>query len=479
MDKKSVADLYREAVHNAHSSAQDTSFQLASTGHLYPSEMIVKQDDGHGAPILTAREYWQQQDQTAELVETPEALDSRGEMSRNGDRITDSFLDMDIREALEILASTCQRQIVVDDMVGGVISVEFEDMPFEDALQRVLLPLGLVYVEKNDIYLVAPPDPESPLFRHVAVRSYYQPRNHLGSKLVELLPKRYQEFYQVSDERNLIVIDAPSEIVREISERLSELDLPVEQVVLEAIVCVTAPDSGFRFGMDWNHVVGLNNVENLNVGLSGLAFSGSASPYGLDNAFSDFAVTSAFVRLLSQEGYVTIRAAPQVRAKDGEKASISIARETFFSLQPTSSNVLFRQDVQKVDAGITLIITPRVRGDLISLEIEKAEVSEDIRSNDSRPELTSNPYPIINRRQVSTKVDVVDGHTIVIGGLIQRQTVDRVNQIPLLGDLPGVGPFFRTVEKQEQDAEVAIFISPRIVPQSELSLPMCEHSVVD
>jgi type II secretory pathway component GspD/PulD (secretin) len=223
--------------------------------------------------------------------------------------------------------------------------------------------------------------------------------------------------------------------------------------------------------LDWGHVVGVQGVDSLKAGMTGLSFTGSASRNGFDNAFSDFAVTSAFVRLLAQEGYITIRAAPRVTAKDGEKASISINREAFFSLQPSGSNVLFRQDVQKVESGITLEIIPRVHGDMVSVNIGKAEVSEDIRASDSRAELTSNPFPIINRRVVSTNVNVQDGHTIVIGGLVQSQTVDRVNRIPGLSRLPLVGGMFKTIDKQKQDAEVAIFISPRIVPTQRNSLP--------
>ncbi len=310
-----------------------------------------------------------------------------------------------------------------------------------------------------------PPDPESPLFSLISTRFQYSPRNHTPTKLAALVPKRLSQYFQISDDRNLIAIEAPQKIAEDLLNRLQELDQPVQQVVLEAIVCVSAPDSGFRFGVDWNHTLKLNNIDQVKVGLTGLAFNGAASKYGVNNAFDDFAVTSAFVQLLAQQGYVTIRAAPRVTAKDGEKASIAIERETFFSLQPANANLLFRQDVQKVDAGINLMITPRIRGNMVSVEIERAEVSEDIRTNEPSSDQTANQFPIINRRRVSTKVDVLDGHTIVIGGLVQRQTVDQVNKVPFLGSLPVVGGLFRTVEKQEKDAEVAIFISPRIVHQ--------------
>ncbi len=379
--------------------------------------------------------------------------------------VSEVFEETDVRQALQILETSTGLTIIVDEQVGGVTSAQLNKVPLDDALTQILLPLGYVWVYRDGVYMVAPPDPKSPLFGYIAKRFQYTALHHPARKLADLLPTRFKDFYQVSEDRNIIVIDAPEVIGQDLEARLQELDQPVQQVVLEAIVCVTSPESNFRFGMDWNHVVTVGGVDKLNLGMTGLAFEGSSSAAGLNNVFSDFSVTSAFVKLLSQQGYITIRAAPRVTAKDGEKATISIARETFFTLQPNTNQLFFNNNFQKVEAGISLIITPHVRGDLVAMEIEKAEVSEDIRTNEALASQTSSTtFPIINRRQVSTKVDVRDGQTIAIGGLIQRQTVDKVNRIPFLGDLPAVGALFRSVEKQERDVEVAIFISPRLVP---------------
>ena len=378
-------------------------------------------------------------------------------------RVSEVFEQTDIREAIQILATAAGIEVVIDETVGGVTSAQIQDEYFEQALEKILLPVGLVYAQHGEKYLVAPPDPDSPLFYLISQRYQYSPNFHDVAKLTSLLPARFKPYLQSSTERNIIVVDAPKAIGDDLIERLRELDAPVPQIELEAIVCVVSPDSGFRFGLDWGHVVGVEGVDSLKAGLTGLTFSGATSKQGVSNAFSDFAVTSAFVRLLASEGYITIRAAPRVTAKDGEKANISINRETFFSLQPNNNSLLFQQNIQKVEAGISLEIIPRVHGDMISVKISKAEVSEDIRTSDSRSELTANPYPIINRRVVSTDVNVRDGQTIVIGGLVQRQTVDRINRIPGLSRIPIAGKLFQTIEKQEQDAEVAIFISPRIV----------------
>ena len=378
-------------------------------------------------------------------------------------RMTDMFDQTDIYEVIQILSTHFKVPIIADEAIGGSVTATIEEETLDEVLTKILLPLGLIHAEHEGRYIVSPPDPGSPLFSYIAKRSTYSPSNHNVVSLVGLLPTRFRNFIQTSPERNIAVIEAPDRLLKEITLRLAELDTPIGQVELEAIVCVVSPDSGFRFGLDWNHVVGVNDAQSLRIGLAGLAMSGSASKKGIEDAFSDFAVTSAFMRLLAQEGYITIRAAPRVTARDGEKASISLNRETFFSLQPDASNVFFRQDVQKVEAGISLEIVPRIHGDMIAVEIAKAEVSEDIRSS-SNADVSANPFPIINRRVVSTKVNVRDGNTIVIGGLVQRQTVDKINRIPGLSGLPGVGKLFQTVEKQEQDVEVAVFISPRIVP---------------
>lgn len=378
-----------------------------------------------------------------------------------GSLLTQTFEDTDVREAIQVIAQECGRSVVLDDGVGGTTSAVLVDETFENSLRKILMPLGYVFGKHGDVYLIGSPDPESPLFPYFSISGHYEPKHRKVDELVSLLPNRLRKYVRKAEGRNLILIDAPAEIVQETCTRMAEVDQAVPQVVLEAVVCVLAPDTAKKFGLDWSHSVKVDGNQSFNAGMSGLSFSGLSSRNGMNQAFTDFAVTSTFLRLLAQEGYVTIRAAPRVMAKDGEKATISINRETFFSLQPSNSSLLFRQDVQKVDAGITLEIIPTIRGDNVSVNIARAEVSEDIRS--SVTDTTNNTFPVINRRQVSTSVTVQDQQTIVIGGLVHRQTVEKINSIPGLSKLPLVGKLFTTIDKQQQDVEAAIFISPTII----------------
>jgi type II secretory pathway component GspD/PulD (secretin) len=394
--------------------------------------------------------------------------------------VSDIFAETDVRQAVQSLATQAGVSVVLDNTATGEVTCNIENEPFERALQRILLPLGLVYRKRDNVYLIGSNEPTSNLFPHIAESMDYRPQHLSAQELLALLPTRQSQFVRMVDKRNLIVIEAPKDTAQQIYTQLQCADQPIPQIMIEALICVVAPDKGLQFGMDWNHGLQVQGIDRLNVGLSGLSFTGQVSPYGANNAFDDFAVTSAFVKLLAKEGYVTIRAAPRVMAKDGEKAEISIARDTFFAIQQGNNQFLFNQNIQKVESGISLNLTPSIRGETVQIQIEKAEVSEDLRTIDPNQQITNNPYPIINRRNVATIVQVKDRQTIVIGGLMQKQMVDRETRIPFLGAMPWVGGVFRKTEKQETEAEVAIFISPTIVvPTAAPSNPVMEvHSLI-
>ena len=69
-------------------------------------------------------------------------------------------------------------------------------------------------------------------------------------------PRQMSGFVRLVEDSNMLVIEAPSQYMPTILKRIQRLDQPVPQVELEAIVCVVSPDSGFRFGLDWEHAVG-------------------------------------------------------------------------------------------------------------------------------------------------------------------------------------------------------------------------------
>ncbi|CAG1020179.1 partial Type IV pilus biogenesis and competence protein PilQ, partial [Patescibacteria group bacterium] len=75
----------------------------------------------------------------------------------------------------------------------------------------------------------------------------------------------------------------------------------------------------------------------------------------------------------------------------------------------------------------------------------------------------------IDKRELSTNVNVQDGETVVLGGIFQETIVDNVNNIPFFSDLPGVGFLFKNSKKQDDKSELLIFVTPKIVHDNQAS----------
>ena len=297
--------------------------------------------------------------------------------------VSDEFIETDAVEAIQSIAAQARVTVILDENISGAVTASINNESFADAIQKICLPLGLHMRMRGNQLLISDGDPESFLFSLVAQRLSYEPLHATPDELSKLLPEQLLRYVRIANARNMLIIEAPEDIARRIYSELAQYDQPVPQVVLEAMVVVISPDSGFQFGADFGNA-GINSADS-NFSLDGLALAG-AFPGAANQLFSRFATTSYFVRALEQQGYLSIRATPHVMAKNGEKAEISIARETFFSTLPASSQLLIRPNIQKVEAGITLEITPTIRGDNVLMVIDRAEVSENIRSTFKRRE---------------------------------------------------------------------------------------------
>ncbi len=380
-------------------------------------------------------------------------------------RVSDTFIETDIRQAVQSLATQANATILVDDDVRGAVSATIDDQSFDDALRQILIPLGFVFRPVEGTYYIGTPDPSSPLFSWLAESYRYTALHRSPEQLLQLMPERYHRFLRVSPAGGWLMVEAPQDHARQILAALEQLDQPVPQVVLEALICVYSPETNFRFGFDFDAGVRIFD-RSTRLAVNSLNIAGHVGQVPIQGDLNNFCDTSAFLRNLEQRGFVKIRASPRVMAQDGQKARIHIGRETFFSVQPEVSNLVFRQDIEQVESGIVLEITPTIRDPYVTVAIERAEVSEDIRANETQSNSTDR-FPVINRRSVATTVQVSDGKTIVIGGLTQRQKVNVFNKVPVLGSIPVVGKIFRRVERQDQKAEVAIFISPSIVQEQQ------------
>lgn len=206
-------------------------------------------------------------------------------------------------------------------------------------------------------------------------------------------------------------------------------------------------------------------------GISSTTPSGSPAPLGfaqggvLASGFSLFYDTNNFsarLRLLQSNGMARVLAEPTLVALTGQSASFLAGGE----LPIPESGGLGTVTVAFKPFGIGLTVTPTVLSrDRISLKVAP-EASELDYSNGiviNTGTETTTTIPALRTRRADTTVELGDGESFVISGLVSRQTKAMVNKVPMLGDLPIIGAFFRSVDYSQEDTELVIVVTPRLV----------------
>jgi MSHA biogenesis protein MshL len=301
------------------------------------------------------------------------------------------------------------------------------------------------------------------------------------------------------------VTDRPSALHR-IETYLRDVEKSVHrQVDLEAKIYDVTLSDQFQFGIDWVHVatayggllgfggstlpVQAGGAQLQNSALGGINRNVGSTAFG-DNlstlVFSNFN-TAAAVNALQLQGNVEVISKPRVRTLNNQTALIKVGEDVpFFNTSTTflpgvsqgTSTTVAQTMVNTITVGTILSITPQISdSDWISLDISptltrlNAVVPFNAGGSDSSGSSAATA-PDLDTKQASTLVRVHDGTTVVLGGLIQTQTVKNENKIPLLGDIPYLGKWlFTGTFKFKQKKELVIFVTPRIVRDNEPSVP--------
>lgn len=167
---------------------------------------------------------------------------------------------------------------------------------------------------------------------------------------------------------------------------------------------------------------------------------------------------AAVLRALASKGYAKILAEPNLVVRSTEKgnflAGARVPVQTVIGIPPTPS-ITYEQ------VGVRLNFTPEViETGVIRLKIDPAEVSAVTRyiqftSGISAPEIIT--------REVRTSVDLKEGESLVLAGLLSEEEKKNMRKIPILGDIPVLGLFFRSTSDEILETELAFFITPRLV----------------
>ncbi len=264
------------------------------------------------------------------------------------------------------------------------------------------------------------------------------------------------------DKNNALVIYARPRDYRMIEAIIRQLDIVPLQVLIEATIAEVTLNDSLQYGLQYYFKSGASKFEfsNLNTGtLTAADISGVFPGFNYALTASNQAVVLNLLRSVSN---VNVISAPQLLVLDHRTASLEVGQQVPIVTQTAQS--LITTDAPAVNSieyrntGVLLQVTPRVNSTgLVSLDIDQ-EVSDV--ANTTSSTLNS---PTINDRHITTSVVVRDGETIALGGLITENHSNVRNGIPILSDIPLIGPLFRNTSRSTGRTELFVLLSPTVV----------------
>jgi type II secretory pathway component GspD/PulD (secretin) len=369
----------------------------------------------------------------------------------------------DIQEVLGEIARQTGANLAVDDAVKGEVNLHLSDLPVNAMFSAIASAYGLALSEKDGVYMFSRGVPQDLAAYRLSGTASFPMRYTRAKDASGLLPTFLYSYLHVNEEQNAVVVTAPQQMLDKIEDDLQAVDVAPPQILIEALAVelTNSEDLDRVLRMFRGDVTG-RTTEYGDPEYWGTvdSQSGELSYANIGEIPYDF---EARVRALETRQRARIRAAPRMAVMNGHSADIFIGVRRFIKVEYISYGQT-TEKIQGVDVGVKLDVTPLTGGGgEITLNI-RPQVSN-ISELDPQTGL-----PVLSTRETSTTVRVKDGETVMIGGLTQRQSEDRVNKIPLLGDLPLLGGLFRSRSRSTVTSDLLVFITPHILtPEGRLA----------
>ncbi len=415
-----------------------------------------------------------------------------------GEPISMTLKDAEVTEVLRSIARLADLNIVIQPGVTGPVTVELDRVPWDQALEQILKVNNLGKQLEGNILRVAP---IAQLEQEARQQQMLEQAKALSVPLTTIMRRiSYADASDVAriltrgqrtqssggqalslgqsgilSQRGSISVDQRTNtlIIRELPAYLGaviqiidNLDIPEKQVMIEARIVETTRNFSRSLGVNWS-VNGIADAAHGNT--SGLVFPNNANlngganlltggnngflSLGLGNVLDTFTLDMTLNAAESQ-GLVNVISAPKVAVLNNERAEIQTGLQ--IPVQTVANNTV---TVQFVNATLRLEVTPHVTAEgtiMMQIDIQKRE-----------PQLAfaivgATNAPIATR-EAHTRVIVRDGGTAVIGGIYEVTSNDGSDKVPGLANIPIIGHLFKNRNRSNQNEELLIFITPRVV----------------
>lgn len=407
-----------------------------------------------------------------------------------GRRISLDFKDVDIRDVLRLIADVSDLNIIAGDEVTGNVTIRLVDVPWDQALDVILLTKGLGFVRVGNVLRIAPG--EMLKSEEEARLQERRAKEKLEDLLVKLQPVNYANVKEISklvkrlltprgtvdiDERtNTIIIKDIASVIDEATALVKAIDTQTPQVMIESRIVEASLDFSKEIGLEWGagsqpdedeEDFTIGGMKPITAGDSNFPWNNAnnvvvtnpitLTPAGLIN-LGAFILDDRFnidTRLAAAElnGEGKVISSPRVVTLDNREAKIeqgvSIPFQTFENGDA---------QLEFIDAVLSLKVTPHITADrsiIMSIEVTRNAPDDSVS--------TPTGSPAIAKNQAKTETLVKDGQTLVLGGIYVIETSENEQRVPGFWKLPVLGYAFKNNGVRDRRKELLIFVQPSVV----------------
>jgi type IV pilus assembly protein PilQ len=397
----------------------------------------------------------------------------------NGEPVSLNLKEADLKDVLRTFSDLTGLNMAIDPGVNGQVTVDFTDVPWDQALDLILRQNGLTFTLEGNVMRIGTLEriaAETASTRRLAeeerlnvqlttlgVQLSYARATEVAGLLKEIASPRARIL--VDTRTNQLIISEIPDFLRTMQNLIATVDIPTRQVMIEARIVETQSQFSQQWGINWGFGGDLDPALGSGTGLvfpNRVGYTGGPFNFGLGQpilSLSLFDILGTFnldLALLAaeNEGYVKVISAPRVTTQDNQAAEI----QSGFQI-PYQTRVNFTTTIQYLDATLRLSVTPQITqaGTIImDISLQKNEPAEGLA-------FVGAAGTPLTTRQARTRLMVRDGGTAVIAGIFTTRDNNAKSRVPFVHNIPVLGGLFRSHSVSTSHDELLIFITPRIV----------------
>lgn len=377
--------------------------------------------------------------------------------------------NLPLRQLLQLLADQHQLNIIIGQNITGESTFKFNRVAWQDAFQSVVNTHGLHVNRQGDLLWITS-ERQQEQTSDKRTSTLLRVNFAKAADLAKLLKSDEQSFLSENgavsvDERTntLIIRDTPKQIAS-IRTVIEKLDIPVQQVLIEARMVTVKANISKALGVRWGAsqsglstpTEGAGFIKGMHVDLP---VSNPAGTFSANLArLSDDILLDLELTALEQENKAEIITSPKIFTSNQQPAYIEQGTEIPYveTAAHGATAVQFKKAVMGL--SVTPLITPNNHV-LMDLTITQNTRGDTVAT-------PTGPAVAIDTQEMSTRVLARNGETIVLGGIFQEHRLNDDSRVPILGSVPVLGSLFSHEQQRKEKRELMIFVTPTILQQN-------------